>query len=274
MCKQLLPVYDKPMIYYSLTTLMLAGIHDMIVITTAEDIERFRALLQDGRQWGIRISYAVQAKPNGVAEALIIGADFIGGEPLGMILGDNLFYGAGLSERVQRASARLDGATVSAYWVADSSNYGIVDLDPTGKPLEIREKPSEVTSNWAVTGLYFYDADAVKIAQGLSPSERGELEITDVNRNYLARNKLHVEVLSRGYAWLDAGTHTSLLQAAQYVSVVEERQNLKIGCPEEVAYRMGYIGLDELGALATRYPKSEYGQYLRRLVDLETAQQT
>lgn len=265
-CKQLLPVYDKPMIYYPLTTLMMAGIRDILLITTPEDVERFRTLLKDGRQWGIEISYAVQEHPGGIAEAFLIGADFIGDTPSALILGDNLFYGAGLIEFTQRASARVDGATVFAYSVRDPERFGVVELDNEGRPVDIVEKPPSPRSHWAVTGLYFYDADVVEIVRRLSPSPRGELEITDVNRAYLERKKLSVETLGRGFAWLDAGTHTTLLEAAQFISMVEERQNLKIGCPEEVAYRLGYIDAAALESLAAQLAKSEYGLYLRRIL--------
>jgi glucose-1-phosphate thymidylyltransferase len=267
-CKQLLPIYDKPMIYYPLTTLMMAGIREILIITGPDDTERFRLLLKDGQQWGIEISYAVQAQPGGIAEAYVVGADFVANKPSALILGDNIFYGAGLIERVQRASGRAEGATIFAYLVRDPERFGVIEFDSQGRPINITEKPPSPRSPWAVTGLYFYDADVVEIVRGLSPSLRGELEITDVNRVYLERKKLNVEPLGRGFAWLDAGTHGSLLQAAQFIAVTEERQNLKIGCPEEIAYRLGYIDAAALEALADQLAKSEYGLYLRRILTL------
>ncbi len=265
-CKQLLPVYDKPMIYYPLTTLMLAGIREILIITTVEDVERFRLLLRDGRQWGLEISYAVQHRPDGIAQAFVIGEKFIGDNGCALILGDNIFYGAGLTDRVQSAADQSNGASIFAYWVNEPQHYGVVSLDDRGRPTDIVEKPVEFRSNWVVTGLYFYDSSVIEIARGLKPSPRGELEITDVNRAYLKANSLRVEQLGRGFAWLDAGTHRSLLQASDFISTIEERQGLKIGCPEEVAYHMGYIDAELLQDLALALVKSEYGQYLSRVL--------
>jgi glucose-1-phosphate thymidylyltransferase len=269
MCKQLLPVYDKPMIYYPLATLMLAGIRDILLISTPQDIGRFKDLLGDGSRWGIKLSYAVQDAPKGIAEAFIIGAGFIAGEPCALILGDNIFYGAGLVERLQRASAREKGATNFAYWVPDPERFGVVEMDGEGRPLDLVEKPKNPKSQWAVTGVYFYDADCVQIARDLAPSPRGELEITDLNRAYLKRGTLEIEKLGRGFAWLDAGTHEALLQAAEFVHTIEERQGLKISCPEEVAYRLGYIDAAQLGRLSDDLSKSEYGRYLAKVLELE-----
>lgn len=268
-CKQLLPVYDKPMIYYPLTTLMLAGIREILVITTPADVERFQRLLRNGEQWGLSVAYEVQPEPGGIAQAFLIAKTFIGHSPSALILGDNIYYGAGLTERLTRASQRQDGATTFAYWVQDPERYGIVELDRTGHPRSIAEKPVQPRSNWAVTGLYFYDSHVVEIAQTLRPSSRGELEITDVNRVYLEARKLAVEQLGRGFAWLDAGTHTSLLQASEFIYTIEQRQGLKIGCPEEVAYRMGYIDAQALNRLADFFSKSDYGMYLRRVISVE-----
>jgi glucose-1-phosphate thymidylyltransferase len=265
-CKQLLPVYDKPMVYYPLTTLMLAGIRNILIISTPEDIERFRILLQDGKRWGIEISYAVQEKPRGIAEAFLVGADFIGDDPSALVLGDNIFYGAGLIERLQRANTQEDGATVFATWVRDPERFGVVEMHSDGRAASIEEKPASPRSNWAVTGLYFYDRNVVEIARNLKPSARGELEITDVNRAYLERGALQVETMGRGYAWLDAGTHRSLLEASQFIAMVEERQSLKVGCPEEISYRLGYIDRAALEYLAQPLSKSEYGQYLLTLL--------
>ena len=266
MCKQLLPVYDKPMIYYPLATLMLAGIRDILIISTPQDIGRFEDLLGDGSRWGVKFSYAVQDEPKGIAEAFIIGADFIAGEPCTLILGDNIFYGAGLIERLQRASQQKTGATNFAYWVPDPERFGVVEMDADGRPLDIVEKPAAPKSQWAVTGIYFYDADCVDIARNLKPSPRGELEITDLNRVYLERGTLAVEKLGRGFAWLDAGTHAALLQAAEFVFTIEERQGLKISCPEEIAYRLGYIDAARLELLAGSLSKSDYGVYLKRIL--------
>jgi glucose-1-phosphate thymidylyltransferase len=264
--KQLLPVYDKPMIYYPLSVLMLAGIREVLIITTSDDADAFRRLLGDGSQWGISIGYAVQPKPEGLAQALIIGEDFIGADPVCLVLGDNIFYGQGLARRLQAVAARDDGATVFAYWVRDPERYGVVEFDADGNAVDIMEKPAKAKSNYAVTGLYFYDNDAVGIATALKPSARGELEITDLNREYLRRGKLNVELLGRGTAWLDTGTHESLLQAAQFVEVVESRQGLKISCIEEIAWRMGFIDGSQLRALAEPLVRSGYGDYLLDLL--------
>ena len=265
--KQLMPIYDKPMIYYPLSTLMLAGIREILVITTPEDQGQFRALLGDGSQWGIALDYAVQPEPGGLAQAFLIGETFIGDHPASLILGDNIFYGHGLPEMLQRAAGRTDGATVFGYYVTDPERYGVVSFDADGRASHIEEKPQEPRSNYAVTGLYFYDNEVVDIARSISPSARGELEITDVNRCYLERGALHVEMMGRGFAWLDTGTHASLLDAANYVRVIEERQGLKIACPEEIAYRMGYIDAGDLEALAAPLLKSGYGRYLMRVLE-------
>lgn len=264
--KQLLPVYDKPMIYYPLSVLMLAGIRDILIITTPEDSEAFRRLLGDGSQWGVALSYAVQARPEGLAHAFIVGREFVGSDPVCLILGDNIFYGQGLAHRLQAAAAQRSGATVFAYWVRDPERYGVVTFDREGRATDIAEKPAQPKSNFAVTGLYFYDSDVVEIASNLKPSGRGELEITDVNRAYLERGDLRVEMLGRGAAWLDTGTHESLLQAAQFVEVVEARQGLKISCVEEVAWRMGFIDAATLRALAEPLARNGYGQYLLDLL--------
>ncbi len=260
--KQLMPVYDKPMIYYPLTTLMLAGIRDILVITTPHDAAAFQNLLGDGSQWGISLSYASQPSPNGLAEAFIIGADFVSGGPSALVLGDNIFYGHGLPELLRGATARETGASVFAYHVTDPERYGVVEFDKQMRAVSIEEKPKEPRSNWAVTGLYFYDAEVVDIAANLKPSPRGELEITDVNRTYLERGQLSVELMGRGFAWLDTGTPDSLLDAAQYVGTLEKRQGFKIACPEEIAFRMGFIREAELAAQAEALAKSAYGQYL------------
>jgi glucose-1-phosphate thymidylyltransferase len=267
--KQLLPVYDKPMIYYPLSVLMLAGIREVLIITTPEDRSAFERLLDDGRQWGMEISYAVQPSPDGLAQAFIIGEEFIGDDPVCLVLGDNIFYGQGLAERLQATAKPATGATVFAYWVRDPERYGVVDFDAQGRATGIEEKPEQPKSNYAVTGLYFYDNDVVEIARNMKPSPRGELEITDVNRAYLERGDLRVEMLGRGAAWLDTGTHESLLQASQFVEVVEARQGLKISCIEEIAWRMGFIDDTQLRALAEPLAKNGYGQYLFDLLKRE-----
>jgi glucose-1-phosphate thymidylyltransferase len=266
-CKQLLPIYDKPMVYYPLSTLMLAGIREILLISTPHDIPLFQHLLGDGSQWGLRLEYAVQPEPRATAQALIIAEPFLAGEPSCLILGDNIFYGYQMSKRLGEASALTAGATVFAYHVRDPERYGVVTLDATGKPLEIIEKPPQPKSPWAVTGLYFYDAEAPAIAKALKPSPRGELEITDVNRDYLARGKLRVELFGRGTAWLDTGTHDALLEAATFVSVIEARQGLKVACVEEIAYRMKFIDADHLRQLAAPLRKNPYGQYLIDLLE-------
>ncbi|MGO4137232.1 glucose-1-phosphate thymidylyltransferase RfbA [Rhizobium brockwellii] len=263
--KQLMPVYDKPMIYYPLTTLMLAGIRELLIITTPHDIEAFKRLLGDGSQWGISLTYAVQPSPDGLAQAFIIGADFVHGDSSALVLGDNIFYGHGLPEIMKSGTSRREGATVFAYHVTDPERYGVVGFDKKMNALSIEEKPKKPKSNWAVTGLYFYDQQVVDIAANLKPSPRGELEITDVNRTYLERGQLFVELMGRGYAWLDTGTPDSLLDAAGFVSTLEKRQGFKIACPEEVAWRMGYISQDDLAKLAEKLGKSAYGQYLTKL---------
>ncbi|MGZ2379562.1 glucose-1-phosphate thymidylyltransferase RfbA [Rhizobium brockwellii] len=263
--KQLMPVYDKPMIYYPLTTLMLAGIRELLIITTPHDIEPFKRLLGDGSQWGISLTYAVQPSPDGLAQAFIIGADFVHGDSSALVLGDNIFYGHGLPEIMKSGTSRREGATVFAYHVTDPERYGVVGFDKKMNALSIEEKPKKPKSNWAVTGLYFYDQQVVDIAANLKPSPRGELEITDVNRTYLERGQLFVELMGRGYAWLDTGTPDSLLDAAGFVSTLEKRQGFKIACPEEVAWRMGYISQDDLAKLAEKLGKSAYGQYLTKL---------
>ena len=265
--KQLMPIYDKPMIYYPLSTLMLAGIREILVITTPEDQGQFRALLGDGRQWGIALDYAVQPEPGGLAQAFLIGETFIGDHPASLILGDNIFYGHGLPEMLQRAAGRTDGATVFGYYVTDPERYGVVSFDADGRASHIEEKPQEPRSNYAVTGLYFYDNEVLDVAASLKPSARGELEITDVNKVYLERGRLQVELMGRGMAWLDTGTHDSLHQASGFVQTIEARQGLKIACPEEIAYRMGYIDAGDLEALAAPLLKSGYGRYLMRVLE-------
>ena len=265
--KQLVPVHDKPMVYYPLTLLMLAGIRDLLVITTPHDLDAFRRLLGDGSAWGIRIGFEVQPRPSGIADAFRIGGRFLDGAACALVLGDNVFYGQGLSARLQAAAARESGATVFAYRVSDPSRYGVVTLDESGRPTAIEEKPRSPRSPYAIPGLYFYDAGVVEIARALRPSERGELEITDVNRAYLERGELHVEILGRGTAWLDTGTHEALAEAGEFVRIIETRQGLKIGCPEEVAYRMGFIDRRRLALLADELSSSSYGRYLRALLD-------
>lgn len=265
--KQLMPVYDKPMIYYPLSVLMLAGIREILIITTPEDQPAFKRLLGNGLQWGIQLEYAVQPRPEGLAHAFIVGREFVGNSPSVLILGDNIYYGHGLPDYLRQAAARTTGATVFAYWVKDPEKYGVVSFDEKGYPVSIEEKPSRPKSNWAVTGLYFYDSKVCELAASLKPSARGELEITDLNRLYLERGELVVEKLGRGFAWLDTGTHESLLMAANFVEAVQERQGLKICCPEEIAYRQGWITTDELLKLAEPLSKNSYGQYLMRLAE-------
>jgi glucose-1-phosphate thymidylyltransferase len=264
--KQLLPVYDKPMIYYPLTTLMLAGIRDILIITTEPEVPRFRSLLGDGGRWGIRIDYAVQPEPDGIARAFLIGEKFIDGQPCALALGDNVFYGAGLGELVQKAAGKT-GATIFCHWVNDPGRYGVLDFDPGGRPVAVTEKPAHPKSNWAVTGLYFYDSTIVDVARRLKPSARGELEITDANRVYLESGRLDAVKLGRGFAWFDAGTHQSLLQASEFIYTIEERQGLKIGCPEEIAFRMGFIDDAALRVLADSIAQPEYRSYLYRVIE-------
>ena len=264
--KQLLPVYDKPMIYYPLSTLMLAGIRDILIISTPQDTPRFEQLLGDGSQWGIRLQYAVQPSPDGLAQAFVIGEEFLAGSPSALVLGDNIFHGHDIHELLAQADQRRSGATVFAYHVHDPERYGVAEFDATGKVLSLEEKPTQPKSNYAVTGLYFYDAQVVELAKNLQPSPRGELEITDLNRLYLERGQLNVEIMGRGYAWLDTGTHDSLLDAGQFIATLERRQGLKIACPEEIAWRHHWIDPQQLERLAQPLAKNGYGQYLLRVL--------
>ncbi|WP_207760441.1 glucose-1-phosphate thymidylyltransferase RfbA [Herbaspirillum robiniae] len=264
--KQLMPIYDKPMVYYPLTSLMLAGIRDILVISTPQDTPRFAELLKNGDQWGLNIQYAVQPSPDGLAQAFIIGRDFIGNDPSALILGDNIFYGRDLEPPMRDANARVDGATIFAYHVQDPERYGVVEFDAQRRAIGIEEKPAQPKSNFAVTGLYFYDNQVVDIARSIKPSARGELEITDVNSAYLERGQLQVELMGRGIAWLDTGTHESLLDAGQFIATIEKRQGLKIACPEEIAYRRGYIDAAQLEKLAAPLKKNAYGKYLMQLL--------
>ncbi|XSG84175.1 MAG: glucose-1-phosphate thymidylyltransferase RfbA [Methylohalobius sp. ZOD2] len=265
--KQLLPVYDKPMIYYPLATLMLAGIREILIITTPHDAPLFQRLLEDGSQWGIRLSYAVQPEPGGLAQAFIIGEDFVGTDPSCLILGDNIFYGHGLTELLASASRRQEGATVFGYWVKDPERYGVAAFDSRGKVVGLEEKPSHPKSRWAVTGIYFYDGKACELAKSLQPSSRGELEITDLNARYLDQGRLHLKKLGRGIAWLDTGTHESLMQASQFIQTIEERQGLKVCCPEEIAYAQEWIDADQLARQAEVFKKNGYGAYLKRVLE-------
>ena len=264
--KQLLPIYDKPMIYYPLTTLLLAGIRDILIISTPQDTPRFEQLLGDGSQWGIHLQYAVQPSPDGLAQAFVIGADFIGNDNSALVLGDNIFYGHDFHHLLGNANSRGEGATVFAYHVHDPERYGVAEFDQAGKVLSLEEKPKAPKSNYAVTGLYFYDNTVVDLARNLAPSPRGELEITDLNRLYLEQNKLNVEIMGRGYAWLDTGTHDSLLEAGQFIATIEKRQGLKVACPEEIAFRQGWIKPEDLETLAQPMAKNGYGQYLLGLL--------
>ncbi|HHG7534480.1 glucose-1-phosphate thymidylyltransferase RfbA [Streptococcus pneumoniae] len=264
--KQLMPVYDKPMIYYPLSTLMLAGIRDILIISTPQDLHRFQELLQDGSEFGIKLSYAEQPSPDGLAQAFIIGEEFISDDSVALILGDNIYHGSGLSKMLQKAASKESGATVFGYHVKDPERFGVVEFDQDMKAISIEEKPEQPRSNYAVTGLYFYDNDVVEIAKSIKPSPRGELEITDVNKTYLDRGDLSVELMGRGFAWLDTGTHESLLEASQYIETVQRMQNVQVANLEEIAYRMGYISREDVLALAQPLKKNEYGQYLLRLI--------
>ena len=264
--KQLMPVYDKPMIYYPLATLMQSGIRDILIITTPRDQLAYADLLGDGSQWGINLQYTIQASPDGLAQAFLLGEDFIGQSPVCLVLGDNIFYGAGFTSKLRRAAQRSDGASVFAYYVHDPERYGVVEFDAEGRAIGIKEKPDAPRSHYAVTGLYFYDNDVISVAKGITPSARGELEITDVNRHYLEQGSLQVEVMGQGTAWLDTGTHQSLLDAGNFIRVIEERQGLKVACLEEIAYRLGYITADQVMALAAPLVKSGYGAYLETMV--------
>ena len=264
--KQLMPVYDKPLIYYPLATLMQSGIRDILIITSPRDQLAYADLLGDGSQWGINLQYTIQASPDGLAQAFLLGEDFIGQSPVCLVLGDNIFYGAGFTSKLRRAAQRSDGASVFAYYVHDPERYGVVEFDAEGRAIGIEEKPDAPRSHYAVTGLYFYDNDVISVAKGITPSARGELEITDVNRHYLEQGSLQVEVMGQGTAWLDTGTHQSLLDAGNFIRVIEERQGLKVACLEEIAYRLGYITADEVLALAAPLVKSGYGAYLETIV--------
>ncbi|MCU0933080.1 MAG: glucose-1-phosphate thymidylyltransferase RfbA [Thiobacillaceae bacterium] len=265
--KQLLPIYDKPMIYHPLTTLMLAGIRDILIISTPQDTPRFEQLLGDGGQWGIHLEYAVQPSPDGLAQAFIIGADFVGDHPSALVLGDNIFYGHEMAQDLQAASAQPSGATVFAYRVHDPERYGVVEFDAQGRAISLEEKPKQPKSNYAVTGLYFYDQRVLEVARNLKPSPRGELEITDVNRQYLQWGDLNVSIMGRGHAWLDTGTHESLLEAGLFIETIEKRQGLKIACPEEIAYRQGYIDAEQVARLAEPLKRNAYGQYLLAMLN-------